>query len=142
MPGEASHTISVDGNIVGLAICYDVRFPHLFREQALAGAQVLTCPAAFTRQTGRAHWHTLLKARAIENGAFMIAAAQGGDHEDGRETYGHSLIINPWGEIIAENDSEDPGVIVADIEPEQSKVARQKIPNLANSRSFVFESAE
>ena len=142
MPGEASHTITVDSHKVGLAICYDVRFPHLFREQALAGAQVLTCPAAFTRQTGRAHWHTLLKARAIENGAYMIAAAQGGDHEDGRETYGHSLIINPWGEIIAENNSEDPGVIVADIEPEQSRIARQKIPNLANSRSFVFESAE
>ena len=87
---------------LGFAICYDLRFPQLFRAEALAGAEVLTVPAAFTRQTGEAHWHVLLRARAIENGAWMIAAAQGGLHEDGRETYGHSLIVDPWGRIVAE----------------------------------------
>ena len=87
---------------LGFAICYDVRFPQLFRAQALAGAEVLTAPAAFTRQTGEAHWHVLLRARAIENGAFVIAAAQGGLHEDGRETYGHSMIVDPWGRVVAE----------------------------------------
>ena len=95
---------------LGFAICYDLRFPQLFRAEALAGAEVLTVPAAFTRQTGQAHWHVLLRARAIENGAFVIAAAQGGLHEDGRETFGHSLIVDPWGRILAEADHDEPGV--------------------------------
>ncbi|TGV13706.1 nitrilase-related carbon-nitrogen hydrolase, partial [Mesorhizobium sp. M4B.F.Ca.ET.143.01.1.1] len=89
----------VNGVKLGFAVCYDLRFPQLFRAEALAGAQVLSVPAAFTRQTGEAHWHVLLRARAIENGAYLIAAAQGGLHEDGRETYGHSLIVDPWGRI-------------------------------------------
>ncbi|WP_457939038.1 carbon-nitrogen hydrolase family protein [Mesorhizobium sp. 10J20-29] len=121
---------------LGFGICYDVRFPQLFRAQALAGANVLTVPAAFTRQTGEAHWHVLLRARAIENGAFLIAAAQGGQHEDGRETYGHSMIIDPWGRVLAEADHDEPGVIVAEIDTEQSAAARRKIPNLRNARDF------
>jgi len=121
---------------LGLAICYDLRFPQLFRAESLAGADVLTAPAAFTRQTGLAHWHLLLRARAIENGAFVIAAAQGGVHEDGRETFGHSLIVDPWGKIIAEADHDEPGVIVAEIDTALSAQARKKIPNLKNAREF------
>jgi deaminated glutathione amidase len=120
----------------GLAVCYDMRFAELFRAQALAGAQVLTAPAAFTRQTGEAHWHVLLRARAIENGAFMIAAAQGGVHEDGRETYGHSIIIDPWGRILAEVDGNEPGVAFAEIDPSAVTFTRGKIPNLKNRRDF------
>ncbi|WP_185983691.1 carbon-nitrogen hydrolase family protein [Aureimonas mangrovi] len=120
----------------GLAVCYDMRFAELFRAQALAGAQVLTAPAAFTRQTGEAHWHVLLRARAIENGAFMIAAAQGGVHEDGRETYGHSIIIDPWGRILAEVNGNEPGVAFADIDPSSVAATRGKIPNLKNRRDF------
>lgn len=119
---------------VGLGICYDVRFPHLFRSQAKAGAQVLTVPAAFTRQTGKAHWHILLRARAIENGAFVVAAAQGGDHEDGRQTYGHSLIVDPWGRIIAELEHDEPGVICAEIAANDALKVRQRIPSLENER--------
>lgn len=119
----------------GLSICYDVRFPHLYRAMARAGAEVLCVPAAFTRQTGMAHWKTLLTARAIENGAFVIAPAQGGTHEDGRETYGHSLIIGPWGEILSEAPDDAPGLIFADIEPSASAEARRRIPNLALEHS-------
>jgi len=135
-PGNKCVTTSVDDIPLGLAICYDLRFPHLFRHQAKSGAAILTCPAAFTRQTGRAHWHTLLKARAIENGSFVVAAAQGGDHEDGRETYGHSLIVNPWGEIIAELDHEDPGVLITELDISQVAIARGKIPSLNNEKRF------
>ena len=125
---------------LGFAICYDVRFPQLFRAEALAGAEVLTVPAAFTRQTGEAHWHVLLRARAIENGAFVIAAAQGGLHEDGRETYGHSLIVDPWGRILAEADHDEPGVIARrDRHGAVAREARKKIPNLKNAREFAVE---
>ena len=126
---------------LGLSICYDLRFPQLFRAQAQAGASVLTVPAAFTRQTGEAHWHVLLRARAIENGAFVIAAAQGGLHEDGRETFGHSMIVEPWGEVLAEADHDEPAVIVADIDPAESAAARAKVPNLKNARSFGLKHA-
>ena len=122
---------------LGFAVCYDLRFPQLFRAEALAGADVLTVPAAFTRQTGEAHWHILLRARAIENGAFIIAAAQGGKHEDGRETYGHSLIVDPWGRIIAEADHDEPGIVIAEIDTALSAQARKKIPNLKNAREFA-----
>lgn len=138
-PGNALVTCDMDDAMLGLAICYDVRFPHLFRDQARAGAHILTSPAAFTRQTGEAHWHVLLRSRAIENGAFVIAAAQGGVHEDGRETYGHSLIIDPWGAIIAEKDDGEPGVIIADIDLSAPAAARAKVPNLQNARSYVHE---
>lgn len=135
-PGTEAVTAEVEGARLGFAICYDLRFPQLFRAEALAGAQVLTVPAAFTRQTGEAHWHVLLRARAIENGAFVVAAAQGGLHEDGRETFGHSLIVDPWGRVLAEADHDRPGVIVAEIDPAQSAAARGKIPNLKNAREF------
>ena len=123
----------------GLSVCYDLRFPHLFRAQALAGAEVLTVPAAFTRQTGQAHWHVLLRARAIENGAWVLAAAQGGLHEDGRETYGHSLIVDPWGRVVADAGGDEPGIVYADIDPTASAEARKKIPNLKNAREFNVE---
>ncbi|MCP4184100.1 MAG: carbon-nitrogen hydrolase family protein, partial [Hyphomicrobiales bacterium] len=121
---------------LGLSICYDLRFPGLYRQLAQAGAQILTCPAAFTRQTGKAHWHSLLRARAIENGAFVIAAAQGGQHQDGRETFGHSLIINPWGEIIAEINHDRPDIIVCDIDLGQVEKARSRIPSLSNIQNY------
>jgi predicted amidohydrolase len=121
---------------IGLTICYDVRFPHLYRALAQAGAEVLCVPAAFTKQTGEAHWKTLLTARAIENGAFVVAAAQGGRHEDGRDTYGHSMIVGPWGETLAEDGGDAPGVILAQIDPEKAHEARARIPNLALDRSI------
>jgi predicted amidohydrolase len=121
---------------LGVSICYDVRFPALYRALAHAGASVLTAPAAFTRQTGEAHWHVLQRARAIENGAFMISAAQAGDHADGRETYGHSIIVGPWGEVLADAGGTDVGVIVADIDVAASAEARQRIPALKNERPF------
>jgi deaminated glutathione amidase len=124
---------------LGFAICYDVRFPQLFRAEAMAGAEILTVPAAFTRQTGEAHWEVLLRARAIENGAFLIAAAQGGVHEDGRETYGHSMIIDPWGRILARAEASGEAVLVADIDIDAVKAARGKIPNLKNARDFTLE---
>ena len=127
---------------LGFAICYDVRFPHLFREEAVAGATVLSVPAAFTRQTGEAHWHVLLRARAIENGAFVIAAAQGGRHEDGRETYGHSLIVDPWGRLLAEAAHDAPAVIIAEIDGAAALQARRKIPNLRNHRDFDLQEIE
>ncbi len=142
-PGRQTVVARVgDGIPLGMAVCYDLRFPQLFRAQAMAGASVLTVPAAFTRQTGEAHWHILIRARAIENGAFVIAAAQGGKHEDGRETYGHSLIVDPWGKIIAEADHDEPGIIVAEIDPAASVAARQKVPNLKNAREFSVATGE
>ncbi|WP_182085174.1 carbon-nitrogen hydrolase family protein [Aureimonas sp. ME7] len=139
-PGTRSGLADValgDGSArFGLAVCYDMRFPELFRAQALAGAEVLTAPAAFTRQTGEAHWHVLLRARAIENNAFMVAAAQGGRHEDGRETYGHSIIVDPWGRVLAEVKGDEPGMAIAEIDTELVATVRAKIPNLRNRRPF------
>jgi len=141
-PGTEAVIAELDGARLGFAVCYDLRFPQLFRAEALAGANVLSVPAAFTRQTGEAHWHVLLRARAIENGAYVVAAAQGGLHEDGRETYGHSLIVDPWGRIVAEAAHDEPGVIVAEIDPAQSLAARRKIPNLKNAREFAVNAGE
>ena len=120
---------------IGLTICYDVRFPALYRGLAKAGATVLTVPSAFTVPTGEAHWHVLLRARAIETGSFVLAAAQGGTHESGRMTYGHSLAVSPWGEIIAEAQAE-PGVIAFDVEPAEALAARRRIPALCHDRAF------
>jgi predicted amidohydrolase len=120
---------------VGLTICYDLRFPQLYRALSQDGAFMLAVPSAFTETTGKAHWHVLLRARAIENGAFVIAPAQGGTHANGRQTYGHSLIVAPWGEIIAEAGVE-PGVIVADIDPALVEAARGRVPNLRHDRPF------
>jgi predicted amidohydrolase len=120
---------------LGLSICYDLRFPQLYRALAQKGATVLTVPSAFTETTGKAHWQVLLRARAIENGAFVIAPAQGGKHANGRQTYGHSLIVGPWGEIIVEGGT-DPGVFIAEIDPQAAKSARERIPNLLHDRTF------
>src|SRR5258707_14575342 len=114
--GETAVISDLPWGRIGLTICYDVRFPALYRALAESGASFLTVPSAFTRKTGEAHWHTLLRARAIENGCFVFAAAQAGTHENKRETYGHSLIIDPWGAVLAEGGVE-PGVFLAEIDP-------------------------
>jgi predicted amidohydrolase len=134
-PGETAIVVGMPWGGLGLSICYDVRFPQLYRALAEAGADFLTVPAAFTKQTGEAHWHVLLRARAVENGAFVLAAAQGGTHENGRETYGHSLIIDPWGKVIAEGGIE-PSVIMAELDPALVTQARSRIPSLDHGRRF------
>lgn len=123
---------------VGMTICYDVRFPHLYRALGQAGADIVCVPAAFTRVTGEAHWHVLLRARAIETGCFVLAPAQGGQHEDGRETFGHSLIVSPWGEILAEAAHEEPGYITADLDLTRVANARRRIPALHNDQDFTL----
>ncbi len=133
--GDRAVTADLPWGKIGLSICYDMRFPQLYRTLAQSGAFLLTAPSAFTETTGKAHWHVLLRARAIENGAFVVAPAQGGTHANGRKTYGHSLIIAPWGEILAEAGTE-PGVIVADIDPALVADARARVPNLKHDRSF------
>ena len=138
-PGSEARVLSLPFAEMGFAICYDVRFPALFRAQAVAGAEVMTVPAAFTKQTGEAHWEILLRARAIENGVFVVAAAQAGRHEDGRETFGHSMIVDPWGRVLASAGPEGEAVIVADIDPSAVKAAHDKIPNLKNGRDFSIE---
>jgi len=122
------------GNL-GMTICYDLRFAHLYRALAHAGANFLSVPSAFTKQTGEAHWHVLLRARAIETGCFVIAPAQGGMHENGRATYGHSLFVSPWGEVLAELGTE-PGILLAEIDPEQVTETRSRIPSLSHDRAF------
>lgn len=121
---------------LGLTVCYDLRFPNLYRRLAQAGAFAFTIPSAFTVPTGMAHWHVLLRARAIENGAFVIAPAQGGTHAGGRKTYGHSLIVGPWGEVLAEAPGTEPGVIMAEIDPVHSAQARARMPSLTHDRPF------
>jgi hypothetical protein len=133
--GELAVVADLPWGRLGLTVCYDLRFPALYRALAEASASFLSVPAAFTRQTGEAHWHVLLRARAIENGCFVFAAAQGGTHENGRETYGHSLIVDPWGQILAEGGTE-PGVILADVDPAQVAAARSRIPSLLHGRRF------
>lgn len=138
-PGEEARVAELPFAKLGFAICYDVRFPQLFRTEALAGAEALTVPAAFTRQTGEAHWEILLRARAIENGAFLIAAAQAGVHEDGRETFGHSMIIDPWGKVLASAGGSGEAVVIAEIDVADVPAARGKIPNLKNARDFTLD---
>ena len=121
---------------LGFSICYDMRFARLYTVLANAGANLIAVPAAFTVPTGQAHWHALLRARAIETGSYVIAAAQGGPHPNGRATYGHSLIVDPWGKVIAELDHDLPGVLVAEIDPAAVTEARGRVPALANARDF------
>lgn len=135
-PGDRAVIAKAEGAVLGLTICYDIRFPALHRALALAGAQILTVPAAFTRPTGEAHWEVLLRARAIETGSFVLAPAQGGFHEDGRGTYGRSLAIAPWGEVLGKLDHDEPGVLFADLDLDQVAKARSAIPALANARAF------
>jgi deaminated glutathione amidase len=133
--GELAVMSDLPWGRLGLTVCYDLRFPALYRALAEAGASYLAIPAAFTRQTGEAHWHVLIRARAIENGSFVLAAAQGGTHENGRETFGHSLAVDPWGRIIAEGGTE-PGVVFAEIDPAEVTAARSRIPSLQHGRRF------
>lgn len=139
--GDCAVVASLPWAEIGIAICYDIRFPALYRALAEAGATVLTAPACFTRQTGEAHWHLLQRARAVETGSFMISAAQGGRHEDGRETYGHSLIVDPWGRVLAEAEGAEPGVILAEIDLSQVADVRARIPALRNARPFSVRHA-
>ena len=126
---------------LGLSVCYDLRFPQLYRALAKAGATMLAIPAAFTRLTGKAHWHVLVRARAIENGAYVFAPCQNGTLAGGGECYGHSLIVDPWGEVLADG-GEDEGFIIADIDPAKVAEARRRIPALANDRPFTVTTAE
>ena len=135
-PGEVAVATDLPWGRLGMTICYDLRFSALYRALADRGADFIAVPSAFTRQTGEAHWHVLLRARAIEAGVFIFAAAQAGRHEDGRETYGHSMIVDPWGEILAEAGTE-PGVVTAEIHPGRVADARRKIPVLQNGRRFA-----
>ncbi len=136
-PGEAGVVVDLPWLRLGLSICYDLRFAYLYRGYAQAGAAMLCAPAAFTKVTGEAHWHVLQRARAIECGAFMVSAAQGGRHENGRDTYGHSIIVDPWGVVLAEAGT-DPGVILAEVDPAKSAEARQRIPSLTHDRAFTM----
>jgi predicted amidohydrolase len=133
--GEQAVTADLPWGRIGLSVCYDVRFPQLYRVLAQNGADMLSVPSAFTETTGKAHWHVLLRARAIENGCFVIAPAQGGKHANGRSTYGHSMIVGPWGEILAEAGTE-PGVITADIDLDEVTAVRARVPSLQHDRPF------
>ncbi|MBF0679149.1 MAG: carbon-nitrogen hydrolase family protein [Devosia sp.] len=135
--GDRAVTAPLGDFTLGFSICYDMRFPRLYNSLANAGADLIAVPAAFTVPTGQAHWHVLLRARAIETGSYVIAAAQGGQHANGRATYGHSLVIDPWGKVIAELDHDAPGVLLADIDPALVREARQRVPALANARDFA-----
>jgi deaminated glutathione amidase len=139
--GDAAVTAPLGDFTLGLTICYDMRFPALFNALANAGAQVMAVPAAFTVPTGQAHWEVLLRARAIETGSYVIAAAQGGQHANGRATYGHSMIVDPWGRVVAQLDHDEPGVITAQISLAAVEDARSRIPALVNARSFSLAQA-
>ena len=136
-PGAAARAVDTAAGRLGLSVCYDLRFPHLFRSLAKAGAEIIAMPAAFTRPTGEAHWEVLLRARAIETGAFVLAPAQGGLHEDGRGTWGRSLAVDPWGEVIARLDHDAPAVLFADLDLSAVARARHAVPSLANERAFA-----
>jgi predicted amidohydrolase len=136
-PGDRAVTAQVGELKLGMTVCYDLRFPALYRALALAGAEVVTIPSAFTRPTGAAHWEVLMRARAIETGSFVLAPAQGGRHEDGRGTYGHSIVVAPWGEVLAHLDHDEPGVLLAELDLAAAARARAAIPALANARTFA-----
>lgn len=134
-PGEIAINADLPWGRLGVTICYDLRFPALYRALAEAGATMLAIPSAFTKQTGEAHWNVLMRARAIENGCFVLAAAQAGKHENGRETFGHSIIVDPWGRVLAEGGSE-PGVVIAEIDQTLVTQARSRMPSLQHGRRF------
>lgn len=136
-PGDAAAVGNTPWGRLGLTICYDLRFPHLHRQLAKAGAAMIAVPAAFTAPTGEAHWETLLRARAIETGAFVLAPAQGGLHEDGRRTWGRSTVVGPWGEIVARADHDDPCIVTAKLDMEAVVRARAAVPALSHDRDFL-----
>ncbi|MEM7617897.1 MAG: carbon-nitrogen hydrolase family protein [Pseudomonadota bacterium] len=137
-PGAKAVVASTPWRKLGMTICYDVRFPYLYRTMAQAGADMIAVPSAFTEFTGKAHWETLLRARAIETGSFVMAPAQGGEHEGGRKTYGHSMIIDPWGNIMAHKEDYDPGFITADLDFLKVTKARFSVPSLMHDRKYDF----
>lgn len=134
-PGDRAVSVGLPWGRLGLSICYDLRFPHLYRGLAKAGADFLAVPAAFTKTTGKAHWHVLLRARAIETGCFVFAPAQCGTHVGGRETFGHALIVSPWGQVLADG-GEQPGFIMAEIDTDEVDDARRKVPSLVHDRTY------
>ncbi len=135
-PGEEAVVAATPWGLLGLTVCYDLRFPNLYRSLAKAGAVMISVPSAFTEVTGRAHWHVLLRARAIETGSFILAPAQCGVHAEGRKTFGRSLIVDPWGEILAEA-GEAPGNVSAEIDLARAERARAMIPSLTHDRDFA-----
>ncbi|MFT4954321.1 MAG: putative amidohydrolase [Brevundimonas sp.] len=135
-PGDGAVVAATPWGGLGMTVCYDVRFPHLYRQLAKAGAAMIAVPAAFTRPTGEAHWETLLRARAIETGCFILAPAQGGEHEDGRKTWGRSMIVGPWGEVLARAEGDEPCVLMADLDMEAVDRARRAVPQLTHDRDF------
>ena len=137
-PGAAARVVDTAAGCLGLTVCYDLRFPHLFRALAKAGAQVVAVPAAFTRPTGEAHWEVLLRARAIETGCWVLAPAQGGLHADGRATWGRSVVVSPWGEVVARLDGDEPGVLLADLDLQAVDRARAAVPALLHDREFAL----
>jgi deaminated glutathione amidase len=141
-PGETAVISDLPWGRIGLTICYDLRFPALYRALAESGALFLTVPSAFTVRTGEAHWHTLLRARAIENGCFVFAAAQAGTHESKRQSYGHSLIVDPWGIVLAEGGATETGVFMARIDPAKVETARKTVPSLQHGRRFTVADAK
>jgi predicted amidohydrolase len=137
-PGSEGRLVDTDHGRLGMTICYDLRFPYLYRALAHKGADFLAVPSAFTRKTGQAHWHVLLRARAIETGCYVFAPAQCGEHAGGRQTYGHSLIVAPWGEVLADG-GEEPGFAMAEIDPARIDEARRMVPSLQHDRDFTLE---
>ena len=135
-PGEQAVIAAIPWGPLGMTVCYDLRFPHLYRALAQRGAQFISVPASFQRQTGKAHWHTLLKARAIENAAYILAPAMCGEHPGNRQTYGHALIVDPWGEVLADG-GEEPGIIYADIDPARVAKIRGMMPSLQHDRHYA-----
>jgi predicted amidohydrolase len=133
-PGQRAPVVTLPWGRIGITICYDLRFAYLYRALARAGAEMLAIPSAFTVPTGTAHWHVLMRARAIETGCWVLAAAQVGEHESGRKTYGHSLIVSPWGDVVAEADGVHPSVIVADVDWGAVLEARRRVPSLEHDR--------
>lgn len=140
-PGNEACLLETEWGALGCTICYDLRFPALYESMAAAGANVLSIPAAFTRKTGEVHWHALCRARAIENGAWVVAACAVGDIEGGGACYGHSLVIDPWGKVVADG-GDSPGVIIADIDLEKAAEARARIPRLTHTRAFNLQTYE
>ena len=135
-PGDGAVAADTPWGRLGMTVCYDIRFPHLYRQLAKAGATMISVPAAFTVPTGEAHWETLLRARAIETGAFVLAPAQGGAHEDGRRTWGRSTVVSPWGEILAKADNDAPGIVLATLDMAEVEKARTSVPALRHDRDF------
>lgn len=136
-PGTGVTLVPTPWGIFGMTVCYDMRFPHMYRDLARAGAVMLSAPSAFTQPTGEAHWHVLLRARAIECGAFVFAPAQTGDHGGGRKTYGHSLAVGPWGEVLADGGTA-AGITYVEIDTAQASAARKRIPSLQHDRLYAL----